>query len=568
MDNIKAYVTYSELMGRVPTQDEFIARLSRMGLHSLAVTLSSLMRILYNDGVATPELQMRMAYRALTPAMFERLRRLPNARERVVFFPQQILFTMKFAVMHSPNIQDPRPDDAFRDDLVEILLMASEFLDDMSGMAGNTRRALLSHLVRNFLLNATDQFRYMLPRAAILYITLPNEPDLRNDPGFLDIAGVFRDATGVALADFIAFGLALFPWFIEQSELRGTFTQERQSMNPDTLFSNARIDPAVARRVLEALLHTHESLVTVLRERLAAYPGTLRDAYDFLAFMGRPLYQVRHDVLVPVHLGYLAARFSGGIYWTVFDYLRDAEVRLQFSSFFGRVFEVYVRRSIQRSIPDRGELARRVYPEFIYRTRDGDRKTSDVIVVYERAAIFIEATASRIRMEETAITGDLRSFEADIGRIVIKKAEQLTDRIRDFRAGLYTIGGLSHRELPRIYPVIATFQSLPESFFTWEYINERLTNEGLLQGAGIAPLQVLDIEEIEILEGILPQGVSLLEILQRRIDDPQRRYISMKNFLIATIGERGVNEYMQGRYRELGAHITNLLFPNDDRPAE
>jgi len=109
---------------------------------------------------------------------------------------------------------------------------------------------------------------------------------------------------------------------------------------------------------------------------------------------------------------------------------------------------------------------------------------------------------------------------------------------------------------------------LPESFFTWEYINERLKNEGLLQDEGIAPLQVLDIEEIEILEGILPQGVSLLEILQRRMDDPQRRYISMKNFLIATIGERSVNEYMQGRYRELGAHITNLLFPNEDRPAE
>src|SRR5437773_1870179 len=120
------------------------------------------------------------------------------------------------------------------------------------------------------------------------------------------------------------------------------------------------------------LLHTHESLVAMLRERLAAHPGTLRDAYDFLAFMGRPLYQVRADVLIPVHLGYLAAKFSGGIYWTVFDHLRDAEARLQFSSFFGRVFEMYVRRSIQRSIPDRGELARRVYPEFVYRTRDGD----------------------------------------------------------------------------------------------------------------------------------------------------------------------------------------------------
>ena len=42
--------------------------------------------------------------------------------------------------------------------------------------------------------------------------------------------------------------------------------------------------------------------------------------------------------------------------------------------------------------------------------------------------------------------------------------------------------------------------------------------------------------------------------------DPERRYISMKNFLIASFEERGVNEYLLGQYRELGEHITALLF--------
>jgi len=343
MDNIKPYVKYSELAGRMPTQDEFGGGLRAIGLRSLVVSLSALMQILYNDGVATPQLQTRLALRALTPLMLTRLRRLPNAGERVVFFPQQILFTMKFAALRSPDREDGRPNEEFRDDVVEVLLMASDFLDEIVVPADEdeARRVLLSHIVRNFLLNATDQFRYMLPRAAVLYLNLPNDPELSDDPEFCDLPTIFRDATGFELRDFIAFGLALFPWFIDQSELRGTFTPERQSMNPNTFFSRTRTDPEIARRLLATLSHTHESLIAEVSERVTRQPGTLRDAYDFLPFMKRPLYEVLGDVVVPVHLGYLAAKFSGGIYWAIFDHLPERE-RLRFSGFFGRVFELYV----------------------------------------------------------------------------------------------------------------------------------------------------------------------------------------------------------------------------------
>src|SRR5262249_43504975 len=115
MDNIKPYVKYSELFDRRPTHAEFIDRLHSVGLHSVMASLSALMQIIYNDGVATPRLQGHLALRALTPQMLHRLRRLPNANQRVVFFPQQILFAMKFAALHSPDDVEGRPDEEFRD---------------------------------------------------------------------------------------------------------------------------------------------------------------------------------------------------------------------------------------------------------------------------------------------------------------------------------------------------------------------------------------------------------------------------------------------------------------------
>src|SRR5437867_13410346 len=57
MENIKAYVKFSEIFGREPTVDEFVARLRDIGLRSVVESLSRLMTILHADGVATPGLQ-------------------------------------------------------------------------------------------------------------------------------------------------------------------------------------------------------------------------------------------------------------------------------------------------------------------------------------------------------------------------------------------------------------------------------------------------------------------------------------------------------------------------------
>src|SRR5262249_41707353 len=153
---------------------------------------------------------------------------------------------------------------------------------------------------------------------------------------------------------------------------------------------------------LDSFIHTRASAQAAFQPRVG---DASKLTYDFLPFMATPLYRIRDDVVVPIHLGYLEARFTNGIYWTIFDYLQGHD-RLKFARFFGRVFETYVRRSFERSMPHEALLARRVFPEFIYRSTHGDRKTSDLVLLYPRTAIFLEVTASRIRQEATAISGD------------------------------------------------------------------------------------------------------------------------------------------------------------------
>ncbi len=557
MDNIKAFVTYSELTGVAPTVEDFIARLRGVGLRSLLLSLSRLITVLHIDGVSRLDLQAVLRQQAFTPRMLARLRQLQDWQQRIVFFQQQILFMAKMATLYAPDRDDARPDLEFRDALVELLLMAADFFDrfDLSADPGDLERALIAHQVRNYLLNTTEQLRYLIPRASLLYLKLPLEPELRGDADFVDLPAVFQAASGFDLKDYLAFGIGIIGWFLEQSYLRRTRTPERESINPRTFFSRATIDPGRARRLLATFVHTYDSAKTAFEAR---HGDQNRLTYDFLPFMAKPLYAIREDIVVPIHLGYLEARFTNAIYWTISDHLENAE-RLKFRRFFGRIFEAYVQRSFARSLPPETGLARRVFPEFTYQTGKGEAKTSDVVLLYPRTAIFLEVTATRIRFEATGISGDLSAFDRDIDLIILQNARQLTDRIRDFRRGLYSFDGVTARDIDRIFPVIVTIHSIPESSLIWDHIRAGLAGQKLLGDAGVERLQLMDIEELEILEPILHQGVSVLDILEARAADPERRNIGLKNFLIAKYGE-GANEFLHAEFRELGDYCRRLFF--------
>lgn len=80
-------------------------------------------------------------------------------------------------------------------------------------------------------------------------------------------------------------------------------------------------------------------------------------------------------------------------------------------------------------------------------------------------------------------------------QIIVDKAKQLTQRIHDFRAGLYDLGGTTGRDVDRIYPVIVTIQSIPESTVIWGRIREPLASRELLTDPGLEPLQLIDVED-------------------------------------------------------------------------
>jgi hypothetical protein len=234
--------------------------------------------------------------------------------------------------------------------------------------------------------------------------------------------------------------------------------------------------------------------------------------------------------------------------------------------FYGHLIEAYVRDAMQRALPDSGLLARRVFGDFAYATGHGEGRTSDVVVLYGAAAVFMEVTTTRLRMEATVLVDDPAAVNADFEKIVIKKARQLHQQIEHFRQGRFNFEGVTAQHVPAIMPVVVTSDSIPMWTTTMDTIATTLQQRGLLQGAGIRPLRVIGVDEIEMLEPLVRTGHNLFDILQAHSDDEEYRNISLRNFLQARY-RVPLNEWLRGELNAIGSHAGYLLFGRDIRQA-
>lgn len=563
MGYLRVYITYSELFGTEPSWDDFFSRLRGIGLRPVMAALSYLNTLLKVKG--TLQAQDETVGGTFDADLMSRVAKLPEWRGRVVYSPPQALLVMKTALLYSPDRDDERDDRAFTRALAEVMLMANDLIDADARPAiaaaknqDELVRAFLPFTIRATLAQHSEGYVIAIGRAAILFTKLAVRADLRRSPNFVDLDTRVRSVTGLSVLDYFAVGLSVVLWFFSGANRR-ELTDNRQ-LRAATFFSQSKLDPAVGARFLEGLTHTYPSAKTAFEKRST---GGRLFSYDFVPFMLRPLFQILEGVTVPVSLAFLESRVTNGVYWLIFDSMPSAE-RERLSAFYGQVLEAYVRDVLVRTLPDGGDLSQRVFGEFTYRTGKGEQKTTDVVALYPGAAIFFEVTATRLRMEDTLLSGDPAAVEADLENIIIRKARQLHDRIADFRAGRYSFGGATANEVKQILPVVVTGASLPIWTVTMKVVNRSLQANGWLQGPGIEPLRIIGVDELEMIEPLVARGENLLAILQKHAADPELRNVSLHNYL-TTRYKVQVNETLRAAFAEVGNHAAWLLFDKDLR---
>lgn len=396
------------------------------------------------------------------------------------------------------------------------------------------KQRIAEFILRNGLFYHEDDQRHHIVRHYEMFCEIA--PQMETHPHFVDLNKLYRCLTGQNLSTFFTMGVALLAAFPkvtpENADKAAVFVSIR------TIFRRTTLARA-SRKFFQEIATTRGRFRKAYRKDLNVSDIT---SYNFLELRRHPLVRIQRDRAFCTSLRLVIERLGVGVHHRLLASLPESE-RGKYLTFCGALFEEYVRRMCLRMYPD---------GRFVSHIRYGNNlEAADGWIIYPGAAIVLEAKAARFTLE-IFLSGSFGAFEDKFRESLLKGARQLDRTIQDFKAGLFGVGGFNATDLPTLFPVLLTLQYVPQDAFLSEFIREVLREEKLFDDASIQQLQIIHIEDLENLEGIIGSGKSLLQLLQRRIGDAALRDLPFSNFLFDHFdGELPENQHIIEKYREL-----------------
>lgn len=191
-----------------------------------------------------------------------------------------------------------------------------------------------------------------------------------------------------------------------------------------------------------------------------------------------------------------------------------------------------------------------------------ETEACDGLIFYPNDLILIEVKSSKFRLKTTA-TGETQEYIKDLQRFFIKGAEQLHNRIKDWKDGKIKsekIKDFLSFEVKNFHPILIVPECFPQQRFLWNLLSEELGKRNLLQDRDISRLQVIDAEELEIIEAMIKKR-GFLDLLKTKLEDEVTADESMKNFIVRKYGgSQPVNLQLDKTFKEIGAQAIEYVF--------
>ena len=416
------------------------------------------------------------------------------------------------------------------------------------------REGVQETLVREGASGQQQEFLYLLARHYDLFLRLPQDPELAASPDHMDVCDEFLKATGVGLQVFMAVGFSVLSHYLAAE----SFAPFDFMIKKSRYFRESAVSRAERDACFDLLSTNREQHRRVHRSK---YPRGLGYLFDFIHLQRRPLIRIRPGWYTPTSPLDLVQRVSSGIYWDIHDYSKGKR-RKRFQRFYGQLLELYVQRAFQRTLPSSKGLVQRLFRDVTYHVGGQERRSSDVIVLGEKGAIFLDVTVGRLRMAETIVTGSLASFRDDLQKKLVAKAAQIDRVIRDFKAEHLILESWNPTAVTRYYPVVVVDSPLPLMLQTYEELLDMVKSNGALQGNDIEQLMVLSVEDIERMEGIVGAGRGWLDLIRGKANNSSMRLMPMKSYLdTLPVSLRQHNTYLSDLFGTEAEKIPKMLFP-------
>ena len=478
----------------------------------------------------------------------------PMERRFAVFSEFQLVNLAKLAILHTSDESGTSiSTDGERFRFGKCCLMMHDLLIPEIPILGDTNRPevltrLIETMIPIYLFQDHERFEHTFVRAHELFGDIPKQ--MQNHPQFFDIASAFEEATGMSVSEYLGLGWTLWKWW-SGINMETIAKSEQIVINPKTFFKDVHDDQGKC----EAIFDQFSLPADAYRAKLEQERDSLAEGWQFrnsnVTIEKYPLVGLG-EVLVCVSMKCLTRKLTTNLFFIVNNSLPEKEM-VRFRTFFGHVFEEYVRSILKRSLQGRC---------LIENYGKSQEEAAEAILVYPRVLVIVEAKSSRLSLE-TVRSGEIESYRTALKKVVVAGCKQIERVIQDFKEGRYTIKGVDPNQIDRFYLLIVTIHSFPQETFIRKEIDRLLAQECIFQDTHIAPVTLVSIEELEYLEPLL-ETLTMVEMLGEKTGNPTYHEISMKNFLYSRFGTPPINQAIRSRYHELGEYVKNLLFGEGD----
>ncbi len=286
--------------------------------------------------------------------------------------------------------------------------------------------------------------------------------------------------------------------------------------------------PQLAERFLE--------LVGMPLDEAVASFGRPVSEFDLVALESRPILLVPSGAVILDDL-LLWRRCTTGLYWFVHDAIKAARgetARLRWTQAFAAMIESYAEDALRATAPRTFESnGSTFYTEESLEMAYGQVARCDVAIDFGDCFLLLEIVSGQLTVK-ARVHNDMSNFDRDLEKLVFGKCEQIHNAARCILQDEEPLTGVKRgvRNV-RIIPALVIGGGLPLNFVTYNYIRRVLEGADLLQDSRIGPLAILDLDNVDQLEGMSEKGFSppsLLEAWQRSDHDG----LPLHNYLFAS----------------------------------
>jgi hypothetical protein len=496
------------------------------------------------------------------PNLVARLEQVLPVRDgrahRVVFAEQYLTVLKRTLVQHARDmtLATEATEDELRATIAAYFAAASvtSAADAHLKEGEPTAEEWLVYLIKNGSYNNRSPNVNVFTRAHELFVNLPAR--LADDNHYCPIDDWFREDYGLDAAEQHAVGFALYA-------LSHALDEEAEPGDRSVVAPPFGDGPlANGQQAIADLVSAPRAWYA--NEFAAAGNDLESIAWERAPFLRRPFLRLADGRWLLISPRTIDSWLGEGFYYRALESAqrRGRDTVNRFLTFFGKLVEQYC-LDLARSVfgGERPIGGGRVHGEQRFGPRGG-KGTSDVAIDLGPDLVLIEVVAARFATD-VRVYGNPEVLTAALERMIFKKVGQLGRVVDAVLAGDARVPDVDATHIERVWPVVVTGGDLMHTELLWDRIDAELPPE--LAGGRVQPLTVIDVEDFELLLGLVSAGRYLPDVLGQKAAGPYRRlglgrFMHEELHLPVPLMQRP--PVLEERWQALSDEMTRVLFPD------